>query len=60
MIYYTAWREGLLISFEAAATLAAYHNLLASHFLEPGHETVLFLDGQLLSGHGKLFLINVE
>ncbi len=34
MIYYTAWREGLLISFGAAATIAAYHNLLASHFFK--------------------------
>ncbi len=41
MVYYTAQQEGMLISREAAATVAAYHNLLATHFLEPGDETVL-------------------
>jgi len=41
MVYYTAQQEGMLISLEAAATVAAYHNLLATHFLEPGDETVL-------------------
>jgi hypothetical protein len=32
----------MLISLAAAATVAAYHNVLATHFLEPGDETVLF------------------
>jgi len=41
MVYYTAQQEGMLISREAAATVAAYHNLLATHFLELGDETVL-------------------
>jgi threonine synthase len=41
MVYYTAQQEGMLISLEAAATVVAYHNLLATHFLEPGDETVL-------------------
>jgi threonine synthase len=45
MVYYTAQQEGMLISLEAAATFAAYHNLLATHFLEPGDETVLFFTG---------------
>ena len=41
MVYYTAQQEGMLLSL-AAATVAAYHNVLATHFLEPGDETVLF------------------
>src|SRR6266480_1659905 len=45
MVQYAAQREGMLIAFEAAATLAAYHTLLAKHFLEPGDETVLFFTG---------------
>jgi len=45
MVQYAAQREGMLIAFEAAATLAAYHTLLARHFLEPGDETVLFFTG---------------
>ena len=42
---FTARREGMFISLEAAATVAAYHTLLANHFLEPGDETVLFFTG---------------
>src|SRR6266566_2049336 len=45
MVQYAAQREGMLIAFEAAATLAAYHTLLARHFLEQGDETVLFFTG---------------
>src|SRR5712692_1120006 len=45
MVDYAAQREGMLIALEAAATIAAYHILLARHFLEPGDETVLFLTG---------------
>jgi len=45
MVQYAAQREGMLIAFEAAATLAAYHTLLARHFLEPDDETVLFFTG---------------
>ena len=42
---YAAEREGLLIALEAAATVAAYHTLLVTHFLEPEDETVLFITG---------------
>ncbi len=49
MVHYTAQREGMLISLEAAATVAAYHNLLTIHFLEPGDETVLFFTGNGLT-----------
>lgn len=42
---YAARREGMLISLEAAATLAAYHALLAHHILSPAEETVLFFTG---------------
>jgi len=45
MVQYTAQQVGLFISLEAAATVAAYHNLLKIHFLEPGDETVLFFTG---------------
>ena len=45
MVQYAAQREGMLIAFEAAATIVAYHTLLARHFLEPGDETVLFFTG---------------
>lgn len=50
MVHYAAQREGMLIALEAAATLAAYHTLLARHFLEPGDETVLFFTGSGLPG----------
>ena len=53
MVHYTAQKEGMLISLEAAATVAAYHDLLASHFLEPGDETVLFFTGSGLSEIGN-------
>ena len=53
MVYYTAQQEGMLISLEAAATVAAYHSLLATHFLEPGDETVLFFTGSDLPDIGN-------
>jgi threonine synthase len=45
MLGYAARREGILISLEAAATLAAYHTLLTKGVLSPGEETVLFFTG---------------
>ncbi len=42
---FTARREGMFISLEAAATVAAYHSLLTNHFLEARDETVLFFTG---------------
>jgi threonine synthase len=56
MVYYTAQREGILISLEAAATVAAYHRLLATHFLEPSDEAVLFFTGSGLPDMGKYSL----
>ena len=56
MVYCTAQREGMLISLEAAATDAAYHSLLATHFLEPDDETVLFFMGSGLSDMGNYSL----
>ncbi len=56
MVYYTAQKEGILISLEAAATVAAYHSLLATHFLEPGDETVLFFTGSGLPEMGNYSL----
>lgn len=53
MIRYAAEREGMLIALEAAATLAAYHTLLATHFLAPSEETVLFFTGSGLPDMGK-------
>lgn len=52
MLRYAAQREGMLISLEAAATIAAYHVLLSRHFLEPNQETVLFFTGSGLSEMG--------
>ena len=49
----TAQREGMLISLEAAAIVAAYHSLLASDFLEPDDETILFFTGSGLSDVGN-------
>ncbi len=45
MVSHAARREGILISLEAAATLTAYHTLLANGFLSPQEETVLFFTG---------------
>ena len=45
MVRYAAQREGMLIALEAAATIAAYHALLAAHFLKLDDETVLFFTG---------------
>ena len=45
MVHYAAQREGMLIALEAAATLAAYHKLLATRFLQPGNEVVVFFTG---------------
>ncbi len=56
MVYYTARQEGILISLEAAATVAAYHSLLATHFLEPADETVLFFTGSGLPDMGNYSL----
>jgi threonine synthase len=56
MVYYTAQQEGILISLEAAATVAAYHSLLANHFLEPGDETVLLFTGSGLPDIGNYSL----
>src|SRR5260370_40697878 len=56
MVYYTALREGMLISLEATATVAGYHSLLATHFLEPGDETVLFFTRYGLSDMGNYSL----
>lgn len=53
MARYAARRAGMLIALEAAATLAAYHDLLASGFLEPEMETVLFFTGSGLTDIGK-------
>lgn len=56
MVYYTARQEGILISLEAAATVAAYHSLLATHFLEAADETVLFFTGSGLPDMGNYSL----
>ena len=53
MARYAARRAGMLIALEAAATLAAYTDLLASGFLEPEMETVLFFTGSGLTDIGK-------
>ena len=44
----------MLIAIEAAATLAAYAELLATHFLTPDDETVLFFTGSGLADVGIL------
>jgi threonine synthase len=56
MVHYAARRAGMLISLEAAATLAAYHELLAKHVLEADGKTVLFFTGSGLGDVGKLSL----
>jgi threonine synthase len=53
MARYAARRTGMLIAMEAAATLAAYHDVLATGFLEPEMQTVLFLTGSGLTDIGK-------
>jgi threonine synthase len=50
MVEFAARREGMFISLEAAATVAAYHKLLTNQFLAPGDETVLFFTGNGLIG----------
>ncbi len=50
---FTARREGMFISLEAAATVAAYHSLVTNHFLEPDDETVLFFTGNGLIDLGN-------
>jgi threonine synthase len=45
MAEYAAQREGMLIALEAAATLAAYHELLKINFLQAQDEVVLFFTG---------------
>ena len=56
MVRFAAYREGMLIAVEAAATLAAYHRLLATHFLAPTDEAVLFFTGSGLPDIGKYSL----
>jgi len=53
MVHYAAQREGMLIALEAAATIAAYHELLAQRFLTLDDETVLFFTGSGLPDVGK-------
>ncbi len=53
MARYAAQRAGMLIALEAAATVAAYHDLLAARFLEPEMATVLFFTGSGLPDIGK-------
>lgn len=57
MVHYAAQREGMLIALEAAATIAAYHMLLATQFLAPDDETVLFFTGSGLPDIGKMSLL---
>jgi threonine synthase len=45
MVDYAARRAGIWISLEAAATLAAYHALLASQIVALSNQTVLFFTG---------------
>ena len=49
MMRYAARREGILVSLEAAATLAAYHILLGRGVLSSDEETVLFFTGSGLT-----------
>src|SRR5713226_1463413 len=56
MLHFAAQRTGMLIALEAAATIAAYHRLLAIHFLQPEDETVLFFTGSGLPEVGKYSL----
>ncbi len=56
MVQCAAQREGMLIALEAAATIAAYHELLATHFLKPADETVLFFTGSGLPDVGEYSL----
>ena len=53
MARFAARQAGLLIALEAAATLAAYHDLLAARFLDAEMETVLFFTGSGLTDIGK-------
>jgi threonine synthase len=56
MLHNAARNMGILISLEAAATIVAYHKLLATHFLEPEDETVLFFTGSGLPEVGNYSL----
>ena len=56
MVRHAARREGMLISLEAAATLAAYSDLVARHVLKPEDESVLFFTGSGLPDIGKYSL----
>lgn len=49
MVHFAAQRTGMLVALEAAATIAAYHILLATHFLQPTDEVVLFATGSGLA-----------
>jgi threonine synthase len=53
MTRYAAQREGMLIALEAAATIAAYHKLLATRVLGSETETVLFFTGSGLPEVGR-------
>src|SRR5260370_4692095 len=54
MARYAAQRAGMLIALEAAATVAAYHDLLAARFLAPAMASVLFFTGIDLPTIGKI------
>lgn len=45
MVHFAARRTGMLIALEAAATIAAYHQLLAAHYLKPNEKTIVFITG---------------
>jgi threonine synthase len=53
MVRFVAKQAGMLIAIEAAATLAAYYDLLATGFLAPEMATVLFFTGSGLTDIGK-------
>jgi threonine synthase len=57
MVHFAARRAGMLIALEAAATIAAYHALLATQFLSPDEETVLFFTGSGLPDMGNMSLL---
>lgn len=55
MAHYAARRAGLLIALESAATLAAYHTLLSTHYLQPTEEVIVFFTGSGLSDLSAIF-----
>ena len=54
MQHFAAQRTGMLIALEAAATIVAYHRLLATHFLQSEDETVLLFTGSGLPDVGNI------